>query len=147
MSTRILKGAASKFGGDSDEYEMPGANAPARSAKPPPLPPNGGVPSDLHLTGLVSGHCCQGRTHWLMFLFEGEGEINIAARWRIPRDGSNFSRAMAHAAGAGDAKGGAAGGTLNLLRFPTLNHRCEITSGVREAECRALLQNFCQTTA
>ena len=33
--------------------------------------------------------------------------------------------------GAGDPKGGAAGGALNLLQFPTLNHRCEITSGVR----------------
>ena len=68
---RILKGAAPKFGKDSDEHEMPGANAPARSAKPPPLPPNGGAASDLHLTGLVSGHCCQGQAHWLMFLFEG----------------------------------------------------------------------------
>jgi tRNA(adenine34) deaminase len=44
--------------------------------------------------------------------------------------------------GAGDPKGGAAGGAMNLLQFPTLNHRCEITSGVREPECRALLQNF-----
>ena len=33
--------------------------------------------------------------------------------------------------GAGDPKGGAAGGALNLLQFPTLNHRCEITAGVR----------------
>ena len=44
--------------------------------------------------------------------------------------------------GAGDPKGGAAGGAMNLLQFPTLNHRCEITSDVRTAECRALLQNF-----
>lgn len=44
--------------------------------------------------------------------------------------------------GAGDPKGGAAGGALNLLQFPTLNHRCEITGGVREAECRALLRSF-----
>jgi tRNA(adenine34) deaminase len=44
--------------------------------------------------------------------------------------------------GAPDPKGGAAGGALNLLQFPTLNHRCEITSGVRLEECRALLQNF-----
>jgi len=44
--------------------------------------------------------------------------------------------------GAGDPKGGAAGGALNLLQFPTLNHRCEITSGVRLEECRALLQSF-----
>jgi tRNA(adenine34) deaminase len=44
--------------------------------------------------------------------------------------------------GASDAKGGAAGGALNLLQFPTLNHQCEITGGVRLEECRALLQNF-----
>ncbi|PYM14042.1 MAG: tRNA-specific adenosine deaminase [Verrucomicrobia bacterium] len=44
--------------------------------------------------------------------------------------------------GAGDPKGGAAGGALNLLQLPSLNHRCEITSGVREAECRSLLQSF-----
>jgi tRNA(adenine34) deaminase len=44
--------------------------------------------------------------------------------------------------GASDLKAGAAGSALNLLQFPTFNHRCEITSGVRESECRALLQSF-----
>ena len=44
--------------------------------------------------------------------------------------------------GAADPKGGAAGSAMNLLQFPTLNHHCDITSGVREAECRALLKNF-----
>lgn len=44
--------------------------------------------------------------------------------------------------GAFDPKGGAAGSAMNLLQFPTLNHRCETTSGVREAECRALLKDF-----
>ncbi len=44
--------------------------------------------------------------------------------------------------GANDPKAGAAGSAINLLQFPTLNHRCNITSGVREAECRALLQSF-----
>ncbi len=44
--------------------------------------------------------------------------------------------------GAHDETGGAAGSALNLLQFPTLNHRCEITRGVREAECRALLRAF-----
>src|SRR4029077_19011815 len=44
--------------------------------------------------------------------------------------------------GASDPKGGAAGSALNLLQLPSLNHQCEITSGVREAECRALLKNF-----
>src|SRR6266702_8489254 len=38
--------------------------------------------------------------------------------------------------GASDPKAGAAGSALNLLQFPTFNHRCEITRGVREAECR-----------
>jgi tRNA(adenine34) deaminase len=44
--------------------------------------------------------------------------------------------------GAGDPKGGAAGGAMNLLQFPTLNHRCDITGQVLEAECRRLLQSF-----
>jgi tRNA(adenine34) deaminase len=44
--------------------------------------------------------------------------------------------------GAGDPKGGAAGGAMNLLQFPTLNHRCEITAGVRLAECRGQLKSF-----
>jgi tRNA(adenine34) deaminase len=44
--------------------------------------------------------------------------------------------------GVGDPKGGAAGGMMNLVQHPSLNHRCEIMSGVREAECRALLQTF-----
>jgi tRNA(adenine34) deaminase len=44
--------------------------------------------------------------------------------------------------GASDLKAGAAGSALNLLEFPTLNHRCAITRGVREPECRALLQTF-----
>ena len=44
--------------------------------------------------------------------------------------------------GASDLKGGAAGSALNLLQFPTLNHQCEITAGVREAECRNLLRTF-----
>jgi tRNA(adenine34) deaminase len=44
--------------------------------------------------------------------------------------------------GAPDAKGGAAGGALNLLQFPTLNHRCEISSGVRRDECAGMLKSF-----
>ena len=44
--------------------------------------------------------------------------------------------------GAGDPKGGAAGGALNLLQFPTLNHQCAITGLVREEECRRLLRTF-----
>ena len=44
--------------------------------------------------------------------------------------------------GAGDPKGGAAGGALNLLQFPTLNHQCDITGMVRAEECRQLLKAF-----
>lgn len=47
--------------------------------------------------------------------------------------------------GAPDPKGGAAGSVLNLLQFPTLNHHCQITAGVRAEECRALLRGFFQT--
>jgi tRNA(adenine34) deaminase len=44
--------------------------------------------------------------------------------------------------GAPDIKAGAAGGVMNLLQFPSLNHRSEITSGVRVDECRNLLRTF-----
>jgi tRNA(adenine34) deaminase len=44
--------------------------------------------------------------------------------------------------GAPDPKAGAAGSALNLLQFPTLNHQCDISRGVREAECRNLLVSF-----
>lgn len=44
--------------------------------------------------------------------------------------------------GAADPKGGAAGSAINLLQFPTLNHRCEITAGVLGEECASLLHQF-----
>lgn len=44
--------------------------------------------------------------------------------------------------GCADTLGGAAGGMMNLLQMPTLNHRCEITSGVLQNECAAILQGF-----
>lgn len=44
--------------------------------------------------------------------------------------------------GCGDARGGAAGGLINLLQMPELNHRSEITSGVLAAESAALLKEF-----
>ena len=44
--------------------------------------------------------------------------------------------------GASDPKMGAAGSALNLLQFPASNHRCAISGGVREPECRALLRTF-----
>jgi len=46
--------------------------------------------------------------------------------------------------GCADPRSGAAGGTINLLQLPGLNHRCEITSGVLSDECAALLQSFFQ---
>jgi tRNA(adenine34) deaminase len=47
--------------------------------------------------------------------------------------------------GCPDPKTGAAGGMINLLQMPALNHRCLITTGVREAECRQILQTFFRT--
>jgi tRNA(adenine34) deaminase len=44
--------------------------------------------------------------------------------------------------GAPDPKGGAAGSAVNLLQFPTLNHRCEISGGVRGDDCAGLLRSF-----
>jgi tRNA(adenine34) deaminase len=44
--------------------------------------------------------------------------------------------------GCPDPKTGGAGGLINLLQMPPLNHQCEITAGVREAECRQILQQF-----
>lgn len=44
--------------------------------------------------------------------------------------------------GCPDPKTGAAGGMINLLQMPPLNHTCLITTGVRESECRQVLQNF-----
>jgi tRNA(adenine34) deaminase len=44
--------------------------------------------------------------------------------------------------GCTSPKDGAAGSVLNLLDHPKLNHRCEITTGVRSDECAAILQAF-----
>ncbi len=44
--------------------------------------------------------------------------------------------------GCGDARGGAAGGWINLLQTTELNHRCEITAGVRGEDCAGLLRAF-----
>src|SRR2546430_7482744 len=46
--------------------------------------------------------------------------------------------------GCADPRSGAAGGTINLLQLPGLNHRCEISSGVLAPECAALLRSFFQ---
>lgn len=45
--------------------------------------------------------------------------------------------------GCPDARGGAAGGWLNLLDSnPPLNHRCEVAAGVLGDECLGVLQDF-----
>jgi len=46
--------------------------------------------------------------------------------------------------GCPDPKAGAAGSTMNLLQTQVLNHRCEITPGVLQNECAAILQSFFQ---
>ena len=46
--------------------------------------------------------------------------------------------------GCADPRSGAAGGTINLLQLPRLNHHCEITSGILAPECAALLRSFFQ---
>src|SRR5438067_4768281 len=44
--------------------------------------------------------------------------------------------------GCADPAAGAAGSVINLLQMPTLNHRCDIASGVLQDNCAAILQNF-----
>jgi tRNA(adenine34) deaminase len=44
--------------------------------------------------------------------------------------------------GCPDPKGGGAGGLVNLLQMPELNHRCLITSGILAEECAALIKDF-----
>jgi tRNA(adenine34) deaminase len=44
--------------------------------------------------------------------------------------------------GANDPKAGAAGSIYNVVADSRLNHQPEVVSGVRESECRQLLQEF-----
>ena len=44
--------------------------------------------------------------------------------------------------GAADPKAGAAGSVLDVLGEPALNHRPQLTGGVMEPECAALLRDF-----
>ncbi|WP_086956060.1 tRNA adenosine(34) deaminase TadA [Xenorhabdus innexi] len=44
--------------------------------------------------------------------------------------------------GASDMKTGAAGSLVDILRHPGMNHRIEITGGVLEQECSAMLSAF-----
>ena len=46
--------------------------------------------------------------------------------------------------GCPDERSGAAGGTMNVLQLPNLNHQCQITSGVLSDESAQLLQSFFQ---
>ena len=44
--------------------------------------------------------------------------------------------------GCADPRAGAAGSIINLLQLPSLNHQCDITSGVLQTECSVILQDF-----
>ena len=44
--------------------------------------------------------------------------------------------------GCHDARGGAAGGLINILQMPGLNHRCEVTGGVLAEESGRILKEF-----
>ncbi len=44
--------------------------------------------------------------------------------------------------GASDPKGGAAGSIFNLAADARLNHRIEVTGGILEEQCRALMKIF-----
>src|SRR6266481_8000977 len=44
--------------------------------------------------------------------------------------------------GCADLRSGGAGGIINLLQHPALNHHCDITFGILQNECAAILQNF-----
>jgi tRNA(adenine34) deaminase len=46
--------------------------------------------------------------------------------------------------GCTDPKTGGAGGLLNVLQHPALNHRCEVLSGILQNDCAAILQDFFQ---
>ena len=44
--------------------------------------------------------------------------------------------------GCKDSSAGAAGSVMNLLQMQTLNHRCDVASGVLQEKCAAILQSF-----
>src|SRR5260370_42447905 len=44
--------------------------------------------------------------------------------------------------GCADPSAGAAGSMMNLLQMQSFNHCCQITSGILQKECAAILQDF-----
>jgi tRNA(adenine34) deaminase len=44
--------------------------------------------------------------------------------------------------GCPDPKSGGAGGLFNILQNPALNHRCDLTPGVKLDDCRDILREF-----
>ena len=44
--------------------------------------------------------------------------------------------------GCPDVRAGAAGTVMNLVDNAALNHRCQVTRGVLENKCAAILQDF-----
>ena len=44
--------------------------------------------------------------------------------------------------GCPDVRAGAAGTVMNLVDNTALNHRCQVTGGVLQSECAAILQDF-----
>src|SRR6266516_3332343 len=44
--------------------------------------------------------------------------------------------------GCADVRAGAAGTVINLLQHKSLNHQCQITAGILENDCGAILQDF-----
>jgi tRNA(adenine34) deaminase len=44
--------------------------------------------------------------------------------------------------GCSDPRAGAAGSVINLLQLFSLNHQCDITSGILQNQCSVILQDF-----
>jgi Cytosine/adenosine deaminases len=44
--------------------------------------------------------------------------------------------------GAPDPKAGACGSVMDVVRNPSLNHRVEVTQGVLEEQCRAIIKDY-----
>lgn len=71
--------------------------------------------------------------HTLVVTLEPCAMCAMAAVW---------ARLEAIVYGAADPKAGAAWSLYNVPQDPRLNHRCELTAGVRAEECAAVLRAF-----